>query len=513
MFVSALLLLSDNLNTINTINPLDFLAAILVPLLLFAMTAQAMAPPEIPPLAVSSSSLSSCSSRSTGSTFLPLSPIPSNTRAATTSTNIHLVILIHGWLGSPAEMTAIQAALQTQIQIMAAEDTPDTSSDTPDTQNGPINNDIQLPPDTSVLLHSVECNDGKTHDGIIMGGCRVAQEVNDIVQEILLQDGPKKISLSFIGNSLGGLYARAALPHIQWTVNIDNNDNQQQAETIQISPNVFCTTCTPHLGKRGLTYLPLPRFVETGIGYALQPTGQDLFGVTTVVQDLASQAKYLTPLSHFAKRIAYANAFGTDLQVPTATAGFLADTESPHFLAPPSSEQEQDEESSSPFLLTVTTPPDDQVVQQTMEASDIAAQQDMTYYFPATSMARTLDALGWTKVFCDVRDKLVSVPIPFNRKGKDGTDDCSSEFDTHSTKQWTSHQLKNKLANRIDYDQKWPIPIGHTMLIANSKSKLYAKLNRGGLEFVQHMAHDFLKDLLIVPTCMNMTTGKDEPSS
>ena len=108
---------------------------------------------------------------------------------------------------------------------------------------------------------------------------------------------------------------------------------------------------------------------------------------------------------------------------------------------------------------------------------------------PATTMARTLDAMGWTKVFCDVRDKLLSVPVPFRGEER------SSEFDTDK-ESWTSHELKAVIANRIVHDKKWPIPFGHTMLIANSKSEFYAKLNQGGLPFVKAMTSEFLDDVL-----------------
>lgn len=121
-----------------------------------------------------------------------------------------------------------------------------------------------------------------------------------------------------------------------------------------------------------------------------------------------------------------------------------------------------------------------------MDATSSAS--DNRAHVPASTMARTLDAMGWTKIFCDVRDKLLSLPMPFQGEER------SSEFIRKD--QWTSHELKEVMANRIIHDKKWPIPFGHTMLIANSKSEFYAKLNQGGLPFVQQMASDFLDDLV-----------------
>ena len=215
-----------------------------------------------------------------------------------TAKQVHLVVLVHGWLGSPAEMMSIQQALEEEIRKGSVED---ESEEEPQVER-------KIAKDTCVLVHSAECNDGKTSDGVTAGGLRVAEEVNQLVQEILgidEEDGEVtndvEISLSFIGNSLGGLYARSAVADVQW--DLPNGK--------KLIPNCFCTTATPHLGKRGLTYVPIPRFAEQGIGYALQPTGQDLFGLNKVIEDLGTQAKYINPLKAFNKRIAYANAFGT----------------------------------------------------------------------------------------------------------------------------------------------------------------------------------------------------------
>jgi len=419
---------------------------------------------------------------------------------------IHLCVLIHGWLGSPSEMLAIQRSLDAQIRqakglpIHRENSFPRTnertdaddvssivSSEEEEESSAPVSAH-NIPDDTSILMHSVTCNENKTTDGVLAGGSRVAKEVNDLIKELLVDSEAYirkdvEISISFIGNSLGGLYARAALAELEWE--LPNGK--------KLIPNVFCTTATPHLGKRGQTYVRLPRFAETGIGLALQPTGQDLFGLNQVIEDLATDIKYIEPLKQFRKRIAYANAFGTDLQVPTATAAFLADTESPHYT----------QESKPPFLLTVTTPRDETILKSVTEAksalasstedssSSLSSDQSTKItkgHIPASTIARTLDACGWTKVFCDVRDKLFSVPVPFR------SDENSSEFKVKES--WSSHDLKSSLASQNIVDKRWSIPFGHTMLIANSKSELYAKLNSGGKPFVEALTSDFLEDIL-----------------
>lgn len=466
------------------VNATSSAGKLLVPSLALAATAFfshtmafTQAIPQLTPAASSSSSaLSGHSVTASPASRLLQSEI------ATHAQRVHLVVLIHGWLGSPSEMASIQEALEVEIdqansnEIVGGGRFDDNQSDEsvpPVKERSTVEGKERriIPVDTAIVIHSVVSNDGKTHDGIFAGGCRVADEVNSLIKDILSgadnnsdESGCRKnVYLSFIGNSLGGLYARSAIASIEW--DLPNGD--------QVKPCIFCTTATPHLGKRGQTYVRLPRLAEQGIGYALKPTGQDLFGLNKVIENLATQAKYLNPLLRFQKRIAYANAYGTDLQVPTATAAFLADTESKHYT----------KEIKPPFLLTVTTPRDENVLASIAQATDSSSSP----HIPASTMARTLDALGWTKVFCDVRDKLVSVPIPFR-------DEASSEFKAKD--EWTSHELKSVVASRIVRDKKWPIPFGHTMLIANSKSELYAKMNQGGKPFVRQLASDFIDDLL-----------------
>jgi len=87
--------------------------------------------------------------------------------------------------------------------------------------------------DQQYIIHSATSNDGRTTDGIVRGGERLADEVNQLVQHLREQQRQPRISLSLIGNSLGGLYARYALSLI---------------DTTSLELNSFITTATPHLG-------------------------------------------------------------------------------------------------------------------------------------------------------------------------------------------------------------------------------------------------------------------------
>ena len=175
-----------------------------------------------------------------------------------------------------------------------------------------------------IIVHSVKCNVGKTHDGIRNGGTRLAHEIINFIQSDTqkrrgekddVDDGTdvvRDVTFSLIGNSLGGLYSRFAISLIPyWLEERDNNTK------IRMYPNVFCTTATPHLGVSQHTYLPIPRLAETIIGTGMGVTGRDLFrlnsdigknnmsGATAtaaVVAATATAAKTVKKLSSFAMR-------------------------------------------------------------------------------------------------------------------------------------------------------------------------------------------------------------------
>jgi len=215
-------------------------------------------------------------------------------------------------------------------------------------------------------------------------------------------------------------------------------------------PMVFVTTATPHLGVNQHTYVPLPRAAEYLIAFGLKKTGKDLFRFTRVIEDLFRKDDYLEPLSNFRQRIAYINVYGTDFQVPTATAAFwVPGSGSLHYRVRTPSEGFQTSESSSPvvsaadptvpkaIVMTLTTPrcpnlpergkePDDKgnIVEGTkvedttvkggVEEGESKADNtkendnsDSDKSDPATlfmTWSKRLDGLGWTKVLVDVRE-------------------------------------------------------------------------------------------------------------
>jgi hypothetical protein len=286
-------------------------------------------------------------------------------------------------------------------------------------------------------VHISSCNVGRTSDGTAAGGQRLAKELNSLL--LRNNENDYATTLSLIGNSLGGLYARYAVGSIDWSAGT-------------ILPGIFCTLSTPHLGLQNQYNLPVlgnPKSLEPLVANLLQRTGRDLFRLDDdndqdIIKNLACDAKFLEPLGNFHRRIAYANAYGTDLLVPTATAVFLEGAaESPHVLV---------EQSAAPFPRVVFETPQKEV------STSGATTTDGSSY-----LSRRLDALGWTKVFWDLRDIF------------------ESERGSHQEQQpvvlAAADQIILTSRDLIDTFCADPLhvrqPLGHTMMVANSKNAIY----------------------------------------
>jgi pimeloyl-ACP methyl ester carboxylesterase len=352
---------------------------------------------------------------------------------------VHLVVLVHGWLGNELEMGYLQQSLERQSGAKGHQ----------------------------VMIHSAVSNVGRTWDGIAAGGLRLAQEIDRVVDEMQQESASPStssicISLSLVGNSLGGLYARHALGHL--------------SSFSKLQPNLFCTTATPHLGVSKHTYVKIPRVAEYLIANSMQPTGRDLFRFTNAL-DTLYESQYLKPLAAFTKRVAVANAYGTDFQVPTATAAFLASTNSPHYQVVV---DDKNKETANFEVLTVETP-----ITYRYDASNEGGNGDSDWGdspVPLSILATRLDSLGWQKIFCDVREHLPTV----YRRARDplSMKPC-----------WTSQQLLDSLC-----DSGLSLPLGHTVLVANSKSKLYEYLNRGGQPIMDRLASTILQEITSTTT-------------
>lgn len=360
------------------------------------------------------------------------------------SDTLHLIVLVHGIYGTPSSLEYIQTALR------------ECSAQKPHHQ---------------VLVHLAQCNLGHTTDGVEKGGSRLAEEVNAWLDQIFNQDKKhKSITLSLLGNSLGGLYARYALSLIDWN---------------RATPAIFCTTCTPHLGVSGEhTYLRIGSLGESVVAQCMGRTGRDLFRKTTLVQDLAVQPQFVDPLKAFQHRLTFANAYNTDFQVPCSTAAFLSRTESEHWPV------EAPELSASRHAVA------ESFVVERVETKRSVGKDDETEEAPPSErltcceLATRLDNLGWTKIFCDVRRSLWAARVPFTSNSKRDLENSQSESGTY-----TSHQLWETYGEFFS-DKTWHLPMGHSVMIVNSQTELRKRWCAGGKPIVDALAAEMIHKII-----------------
>eukprot|EP00978_Attheya_sp_CCMP212_P014871 scaffold38132_cov40-Attheya_sp.AAC.1 len=344
---------------------------------------------------------------------------------------------------------------------------------------------------------------------------------------------------------------------------------------VLLDSNVFCTTATPHLGVASHTWLPIPRIAEWAIGMGLQKTGVDLFRLDHYNDEKGKDLIYimntqydtfLKPLAKFRKRIAYANAFRTDFQVPTDTAAFLSKQSTyPHvhqqfvYEPKPGTNKSKEEEAVSakkanlaekerlakevPFMAILLetealdhSAPDfetrhaallESSMTQCTNDGDDQTERDLL------RMAVSLDSLGWTKVFVDVRDRILvpGVSIPFLthkgdargelekfitdrhssthkdslpvivKKKQTGDDDDGDDDDGGNSKMKKSDSRSEiriesrELVRLLNLSEMLHVPLGHTVMVANSKSWWYSQLNAKGRPVMDKLAKDLLQQL------------------
>ena len=549
---------------------------------------------------------------------------------------VHYIFLVHGWMGNSLEQDYLAGALYRQVDVQSENDDYNdkislqhmpnakrvrigSSEDGIISKSRDSESTTSYPSTNNVVVYSPKCNEGLTHDGIRLGGIRLANEIVDFIksdiherrrvisgedkesthmnqqQERKNEDNVVNVTYSMVGNSLGGLYARYAISLLPYQLPLIKDDvkNQQQTALVcRLHPNIFCTTATPHLGVSKHTYLPIPRILETIIGTGMRTTGRDLFrlnssnnsqrnlrssnkvltrvksdgsdspadGIKTttsttsttknddddddeqmqcIIRKMCLQEKYLSPLRNFRQRVAYANAYCTDFQVPTSTAAFLSSTSgvAHHVVAFRSkidgdtNHREGDGSESSTIMCKdgeveggeVGVPSFIVAVCETKKEESFlssAITSDTTQDDDLHIMSQSLDKLGWTKVFIDVREGLpVSgiTPPTWLRSISSGstldnlirerrrlqfrslTNDHNSERSNDETKMaaeciLTSQELAQ--STYVSDETKIYVPLGHSVMVANSKTERYAQFNKAGQPVMDKLARDLIRDIL-----------------
>lgn len=173
----------------------------------------------------------------------------------------HFCFLVHGYNGNPSDLLYLRSVMVDEAEQKIEESQCD-----------------------KIVFHSCQTNYGKTSDGVKAGGERILQEIQSVIAKHTNETGNEKeenITVSLIGNSLGGLYSRYAVAKLSNRSSSRNSSSSNDDATeessmdeefvimdgnLKVHFNIFCTTATPHLGISGHTYFPLPRTAEIGIG-------------------------------------------------------------------------------------------------------------------------------------------------------------------------------------------------------------------------------------------------------
>jgi hypothetical protein len=569
---------------------------------------------------------------------LPILPIGRRKQQPTPSIitiHIHSIVLVHGWMGNSKELLYLQSRLEQEaasILLPSGLDDNDDVESSSSSSSTTTTSSSTTTKSTSTSIHIPICipyssiiNEGKTNDGIISGGQRLAYEVNlwmkQIREQIIIEHYHQhqqqqnlsnsinkdsnikysyKLSLSMIGNSLGGLYARYALKEIQFQYPTNTTASTNSNNDITIDPilykAVFATTCTPHLGvgKEHL-YIPnlVPSSIQTIIAKIIGPTGIDLFriipifkqsknndsssllynnstNVVDIIQQMTFQNEFIVPLQNFHQRIAFSNTDHTDFQVPCSTAAFLI---SPSVSSRSSSttsttrlsklhktfEDPNYYQISKKWNVNAFTTTVDNNVKQQLPKSSIAlvvesVKQSSIYqsnipdidsngkghnrdqiHSIATSneLAYQLNSIGWIKIFCDVRPYLPFIStnvihiivesiynfimylysLVFSIKNNPNNENSNNTITKIMSN--TNFTIRENYSSKDIWDQyvapkyntnskngtaihkyRWYVPFGHTVVIANSKNKLFSQFNQAGRPTMDHFAKIIVHEII-----------------
>lgn len=454
----------------------------------------------------------------------------------------HFLFLLHGHRGFSKDLSYLQSVMQqvatteTRKSLRGANCMMESDEETK-----PINESSNPRSTTDkvrrsngrqeMVVHSATCNERKTTDGVEKGGERLVEEMLTTIREqmkLRQDDRPiKDITISVLGNSLGGIYGRYAIAKLTQHCDEKVDGSWLLDNRYRIYFNIFCTTATPHLGIAGHTFLPIPRTAEIGVAHAMGDTGRDLFRLNDLMKKMATDPSFLGPLKRFRKRIAYANAYGTDFPVPAQTAAFLSDTSSyPHHFA----EATRDDDpivvdDNGLVVATLHTPPR----QLRGDLAEIKMlDMDQNDADDLARMSMSLDALGWKKVFVDVRKEIPNISVPKvslptwrnnsaaagsnEPNGRSSEESCTSDdapINEDTEEEMRVEQALQRLKQRGVvssrdvaaavtaplFDEKVYWPSGHNMIVAFSRSRLSTYMNKAGRPVVDSLAKELVEDI------------------
>jgi pimeloyl-ACP methyl ester carboxylesterase len=430
----------------------------------------------------------------------------------------HFCFLVHGHRGTANDLSYLQTVMRRQAQQQQSK--------------------------KRVVVHAVTCNERKTTDGVVLGGERLLAEMLTVIRSELRQQDAA-VTVSLVGNSLGGLYARYAAAKLLDTCQDSGNKAPPLLDgRFRLRLNVLVTTASPHLGVAGHTFVRLPRTAEIGVAHAMGQTGHDLFRLNDLLYRMATTEQFLAPLRQFQYRIAYANAYGTDFPVPTETAAFLhADSNYPHEVVSTAHSERVKREAetvtdnlqrshseSDLFVATLQTrqschePLDDCDEEPVSGRSCCSTDSESAFQEELVRMTAGLDSLGWTKVFVDMRKQMTRIPVPpaihkttrelarsvsklvdrsASGSGNDQAPDSeSTETDgsdevlmLQAKATVTSGTVVKAVTTPLFDDDGFHWPMGHNMIVAFSRSRWSTYMNKKGRPVVDTLAKELIEKI------------------
>jgi hypothetical protein len=477
----------------------------------------------------------------------------------------HFCFLLHGHRGLSKDLTYMQVMMQ---RIAVAEKQKRGNADETYTTKKEEPSSAAI---HDMVVHNSVCNEGKTTDGVRNGGDRLVEEMRQVIEDEMIKRHPEleylkadreedgedvslltadknssaqensstplpmyDVTMSIVGNSLGGLFGRYAIAKLidRHCVLEPESDCWILDGRFRLHLNVFCTTATPHLGVSRHTYVKIPRTAEIGVAHAMGNTGKDLFRLNDLLHSMATTPAFLKPLAKFRKRIAYANAYGTDFPVPASTAAFLSENSTyPHHIVETNTtstgtSMSEDRDSLNitethggmviATLRTLTQPHGDSDSEEEEEdhgdvdnrsnssSPSVGSQKYGDQEDELEHMSRSLDRLGWKKVFVDIRRELPSAELPKSSWLRRFNSDPSSLDETPAqVPNLQSLQMENRVVQSREVatavasatDNRVALPLGHNMIVAFSRSRLTTFINKGGRPVVDSLAKELVEEI------------------
>mmetsp|Transcript_2584 Transcript_2584/g.2915 ORF Transcript_2584/g.2915 Transcript_2584/m.2915 type:complete len:664 (+) Transcript_2584:84-2075(+) len=507
------------------------------------------------------------------------------------SIHTHYIFLSHGWLGNPEELGYIQESIDKTTS--AHFNKTSTSSSSSSSPSDDITESNEGSSNCRFRVHSSTSNFGKTCDGIENGGKRFAKEIEEFIKKdtvsylqkqqqkkqkkndnrdhnidntdkLQLQQNEHHVSISFIGFSLGGLYAQYAvscLPEHIYFESIKSGKNCSENHKISIHSNIFVSAAAPHLGCSKHTFMKIPRAIEKIVSIIFGRTGKDLFQIkrkkkkvskslSSVQQDdlqhlqvddlvfemATNYDRFLRPLSKFKKRIAYINAFRTDIPVPTTTGAFLSKKSTyPHIIQhlPTDNDYSATDDNTSRNHEQIKNIPSFLVTTACTEPNNQYAKAEVPSYTSKSAqhliMSNRLDSLGWSKVFIDARSMNPIPSIPkCTRKcirtewsnfvqekqresmsySQDSMENSSMIKNNFEYSQNSSSNMQRSLSSNsiavsvqskdlhkfMTKSEKISVPVAHSLMVASKKNTKFYSNGRPIMDsLVNQMVRDIMK--------------------